>query len=418
MRRSTKILLPALAALILAGGPASAQVGVLDQPFRNDPFQPLLEGRWSFTHYLNVGADNNTLGVGDMVAIGYLASDFRPSDIFLIAGLVPVDEGVRVGSQNRTAATLTFPAGRFLTFGITGGVRAIAEGQVPDDVAALVRDGMVGDVVTVDLTHLGGEAFVFGEGGLNGLLKLPLVPTPMGDLTLLAGAGGRYIQAISHSRVGFSGDDGDAISTFTLTQQGVTTELNIASPLAEDVLAEGGSGFAFDLMAGAAIGHRAQLRLAVTDLGSAQVNVGRRAVTTILMDDVSFVDMSSTADSLATTDTLAAVTRDVALPTTFRVDATFRPLNAIGLGVRLAAPVGDGPSLEPLAQAGLELRPFRVLPLRAGILGGGDFGTGFFGGFGIDARTLRFDLEVASSGGPAVSEMRGVSLRTGLALRF
>jgi hypothetical protein len=418
MRPFTKILLPALAALVVAAAPAAAQVGVLDQPFRNDPFQPLLEGRWSFTHYLNVGADNNTLGVGDMVAIGYLASDFRPSDIFLIAGLVPVDEGVRVGSQNRTAATLTFPAGRLLTFGITGGVRAIAEGQVPDDVAALVREGMVGDVVTVDLTHLGGEAFVFAEGGLHGLFKLPLVPTPMGDLTLLAGVGGRYIQAISHSRVGFAGDEGDAISTFTLTRQGVTTELNIASPLAEDVLAEGGSGFAFDLMAGAAIGHRAQLRLALTDLGSAQVNVGRRAVTTIIMEDVSFVDMSSTADSLATTDTLAAVTRDVALPTTVRVDGTFRPLNAIGLGFRIAAPVGDGPSLEPLAQAGLELRPFRVLPLRAGILGGGDFGTGFFGGFGIDARTLRFDLEVASSGGPAISEMRGVSLRTGLALRF
>lgn len=418
MRRFTKILLPALAALTLVAAPAAAQVGVLDQPFRNDPFQPLLEGRWSFTNYVNVGADNNTLGVGDMVALGYLASDFRASDIFLVAGLVPVGEGVRVGSQNRTAVALTFPTGRLLTWGLMGGVRAIAEGQVPDDVTALVRDGMVGDVVTVNLTQLGGEAFVFAEGGLNGVLKLPLLPTPLGDVTLLAGAGGRYIQALSHSRVGFAGDEGDAISTFTLSRKGVTTELNIASPLAEDVLAEGGSGFAFDLMAGAALGHRAQLRLAITDLGSAQVNVGRRAVTTIIMDEVSFVEMSSTADSLATTDTLAAMTREVALPTTLRLDATFRPLNAVGLGFRIAAPVGDGPSLEPLAQVGLELRPFRVLPLRVGVLGGGDFGTGFFGGIGLDARTLRFDLEVASSGGPAVSEMRGVALRTGLALRF
>lgn len=416
IRRLTLLLTPVLA--LLFGSSAAAQVGVLDQPYRNDPFQPLLDGRWSVTHHLSVGADNNTLGVGDIVAIGYLADDFRPSDIFLVAGLVPVDEGGRVGTQNRTGITVGFPVGRYVTLGVVAGGRVLGTGQVPDNVTALIRDGVTGDEITVDLTELGGEVFGYAEGGLSGVVDYPLLRTPFGELQLMGGAGVRYVRSVSHLRVGFSGDSGEETSTVTLTRSGVSTTLNMAAPLGEDIMADGGSGVAMDIMAGVAVGPTAQLRLAVTDLGSADVMVDRRQVTTITMDEVSFVDLSSTADSVSVTDTVAGLTRSVPLPTTFRADATYRPLKLIGFGARLAVPLKeDALSLEPLVQAGVELRPLAMLPLRAGVTAG-DFGAGFFAGFGLDTRTVGFDLEVASSGGPTLADVRGVAFRSALSLTF
>jgi len=415
-RRSA--LLGAVLALMVAV-PAAAQVGVLDQPYRNDPFQPLLRGGWSFTHYLSLGAENNTLGVGDMVALGYLVDDLKPTDLFLVAGLVPAGEGVRLGSQDRTAITITFPVGDYVTLGITGGGRMLASGQVPDNVAALVRDGVVGDEITVDLTEMGGQAFGYAEVGGSGVVDIPLLPTPFGLLRIHAGAGARFVRSLSHVRFGFAGDTGEQTSTVTLSRIGVSTALNLATPIGEEIMADGGTGMAYDLMAGASLGQFAQLRLSVTDIGSAEVMVGQREVRTITMDEVSFLDLGDSTQVETLTDTVMAETRSVSLPTTFRVDASVRPIPMVGVGLRLAVPTDkDAPVLEPLVQAGVELRLADALPLRAGITGGGDFGVGFFGGFGIDTGGFGFDLELASAGGPALADIRGVSFRSALAIRF
>jgi hypothetical protein len=266
---------------------------------------------------------------------------------------------------------------------------------------------------------MGGELFGYAEGGVSGVVDIPLLPTPFGRLRLHAGAGGRYVHAVSHVRFGFSGDSGEETSSVTLTRTGVSTQLNLATPIGEEVLAESGSGMAFDLMAGASIGEMAQLRLAVTDLGSVDVTVGQREVRTITMDEVSFLDLGSTADSVVVTDTVSAELRTIDLPTTFRADASFRPIPLVGLGVRLAVPmVEDAPALEPMVQAGVELRLVDALPIRAGVTGGGDYGAGFFGGFGIDTGGFGFDLELASAGGPALADIRGVAFRSALAIRF
>lgn len=417
IRRHALLLAPVLA--LLLGGTATAQVGALDQPFRNDPFQPLLRGGWSFTHYLGVGAENNTLGIGDVVALYYIQDDFRPTDIFLVAGLVPAGEGIRFGTHDRTGITMTFPVGRYVTLGLLGGVRVLGSGQVPDDIAALIRDGNSGDEVTVNLTELGGEAFAYAEGGLSGVADVPLLPTPFGELRLLAGAGARYVHSLSHVRMGFAGDTGEDSSTFVLTRTGISTSLNMAAPLGEEFLSEGGGGIAVDIMAGAALGEMAQLRLSVTDIGSADVTVAERGITSIVMNDVSFLELGSAADTVIATDTLPGEIRSVALPTTFRADATFRPIRMVGLGVRLAVPLNEGaPILEPLYQAGVELRLLRPLPVRLGITGGGDFGTGLFAGFGLDTRAVGFDLEVGSAGGPVLADIRGLSFRSALSIRF
>lgn len=412
-------LLSAMALALVVAAPAAAQVGVMDQPFRNDLFQPLLSGRWSITHYLSADVANNTLGVGDMVALSLIAEDFRPSDIFLVAGLVPAGEGVKLGTQERTGLMVAFPVGPYLTLGVTGGGRVLGYGHVPDDVAALVRDGITGEEITVDLTEMGGEVFGYAEAGGSILARIPLLRTPFGDLELLGGGGARYVRSVSHVRVGFAGDDGDQTSTFTLTRTGVSTSLNLTAPLGEEVLAESGGGIAADLMVGAALGHMAQLRLSVTDLGSADALVGERAVTTVTIEDASFVDFGSATDSAAVTDTLPGGTRTVPLPTTLRADATFRPLDLVGVGVRVAIPMNeDAIALEPLFQAAVELRPLRALPLRAGVTGGGDFGTGYFAGLGLDTRVIGFDLELATSGGPALASIRGVGFRSALSIRF
>ncbi len=416
MRRS---LLAGAILTLLGAAPAVAQVGVLDQPYRNDPFQPLLGGGWSFTHHLALGVENNTLGIGDMVALGYIAGDPRPTDLFLVAGLVPAGDGVRLGTQDRTGITITFPVSKHLTLGLVSNGRVFGSGQVPDNVAALARDGVTGDEITVDLTEMGGELFGYAEAGVNGLVDVPLLPTPFGLLRIRAGAGARYVHALSHVRFGFSGDSGEDTSLVTLNRIGVSTQLNLASPIGEELLAESGSGTAFDVMVGATVGEMAQLRLAITDLGSVDVTVGQREVRTITMDEVSFLDLGSTADSVAVTDTVAAQLRTIDLPATFRADASFRPIPLVGLGLRLAVPmVEDAPALEPVVQAGVELRLVDALPLRAGVTGGGDFGAGFFGGFGIDAGGFGFDLEVASTGGPALADIRGVAFRSALAIRF
>lgn len=435
MIRHKAVLLAVLA--LLVGGPAVAQVGVLDQPYRNDLFQPLLSGRFSFTHYLSAGADNNTLAVGDLVALGILAEaslgtdipgigptggpsgedGFRPTDLFLLAGLVPAGEGIRLGTHDRTGLVVTVPTGPLVTVGLMGGVRLLGSGQIPDDLAALARDGVAGDSITVNLTEMGGEMFGYAEMGANALLNLEVLPTPFGDISVLAGAGARYVRGLAHLRFGFAGDSGEETSTFTVARTGVSTDLHMSTPIGEEVLAEGGGGVAMDVMVGATLGHRAQLRLAVTDLGTAEVTVGQRQVTSMELNDVSFLELGG--DSASVTDTLASATRSIALPTTFRADATFRPINMIGIGARIALPMDSAAfAFEPLYQVGLELRLLPALPLRAGMLGGGEFGTGYFAGFGLDTRVFGFELEMASSGGPAVADIRGVSLRSALSLRF
>jgi len=224
---------------------------------------------------------------------------------------------------------------------------------------------------------------------------------------------------VSHVRFGFAGDTGEETSSVTLSRIGVSTNLNLASPIGEEVLAEGGTGMAFDVMAGATLGEMAQLRLAITDLGSSEVMVGQRELRTITMDEVSFLELGDSTQSDVVTDTVPAEIRSVDLPTTFRADASFRPIPLVGVGLRLAVPMNEGaPALEPVVQAGVELRLVDALPIRAGVTGGGDFGTGFFAGFGIDTGGFGFDLELGSAGGPALADIRGVTFRSALAIRF
>lgn len=440
MRHYTKILTGVLACLLVSAGPVLAQVGVLDQPYRNDPFQPLLEGRWSITGFTDLGASNNTLGVGDVMSVMILTDssqtpDFGVGDMFLIAGLIPAGEGVTVASQNRMAAALTFPVGKYVTLGLNGGARLFAEAVVPDDISKLVRDGIEGEEINVNLTDLGGETFAYGEAGLSALANIPLLPTPFGRLHLLAGAGARYIHGITHMRIGFAGDEGEGVSTFTMGRNGVSGEFNITRPLMDTLDASyplppaeafGGTGTAFDVMAGAAIGHMAQVRLAITDMGSATVNTGPRTLSTVVLEDRSLVEFAQMfgdstpewVDSVSTTQELPADEREITLPTTFRMDASIRPLDLIGFGLRIAAPMTDRPAYEPMVQAATELRLIRFLPLRAGVTGGGQFNTGYFGGIGIDSRVLRWDMEVASSGGPQVADLSGISFRTSMSIRF
>ena len=79
---------------------------------------------------------------------------------------------------------------------------------------------------------------------------------------------------------------------------------------------------------------------------------------------------------------------------------------------------GPTQSINPRFAGGIEYKPWKFLPLRAGMAFGGGQGAVFSTGFGLHYHPYEFDLGMANCGSPLPSHSSGARLAMGMALRF
>jgi len=77
-----------------------------------------------------------------------------------------------------------------------------------------------------------------------------------------------------------------------------------------------------------------------------------------------------------------------------------------------------GLGLNPRLAAGVEYRPIKQLPLRAGMAMGGNQGAIYSFGFGAHFGPFNFDLGMSNSGSPIPSHTKGAQLSVGMGLYF
>ncbi len=77
-----------------------------------------------------------------------------------------------------------------------------------------------------------------------------------------------------------------------------------------------------------------------------------------------------------------------------------------------------GLGLNPRIAAGVEYRPIKQLPLRAGMAMGGNQGAIYSFGFGAHFGPFNFDLGMSNSGSPIPSHTKGAQLSVGMGLYF
>lgn len=406
----------AAAALLGFQSTAAAQdSGVFDQPFQTNPFQPMLADRATVQWNFSAGLSNNTFGVGDLWAVGQIADDFSFTDIFLIGGLVPEGEGVKLASRGATrldVAILPLPMGRL---GLSLGGNALAEGTVPDEVAGILRDGLSGSSIDVDFSGLGGTMLAYADVGVLGLFDLPigLLPLP-GDVRVRVGGGFHYLHSGGYADFGFDGADGEQTSRFGISHDGVDAEINAAVPID---LATTGTGYAIDLFAAANMGERIYVGALLKNLGQLNITQEEQGVAQLTITDASFGDFFAELDSLVT-DTVAGGERQVTLPGVVRLEGSFMVSPMLRVGAALEGPLGDDFQLSSPLMARVELRPLSFLPIRVGGSLGGTYGGTYQAGLGLDFNYLRWDLELVSQGGPQIADMRGLTIASGFALRF
>ncbi|MBI4410575.1 MAG: hypothetical protein HY561_12755, partial [Gemmatimonadetes bacterium] len=414
MRLARRLL--AAGMLLGAAAPAAAQQGgIFQQPYQRNPFALLLDGGVSVTGSFNFELSNNTLEVGDLWAINEIVSadddslNLRPSDLFLIGGLVPEGEGVELMSRGQLQLNVTFPT-RVGTFGLTFGGYGHAESIVPDEVAKLVREGFEGDTFTVDLTELGATTIAFGDVGALGLFDLPLdVPA----LRLRVGLGMHYLYGIGYNRVRFNGDAGElGTSGISVSHEGLDADLLISMPT--EAVEPGGSGFAADFFASLDVGERINVSALVARVGSIRATRGEREVRRLVLRDTTVAGFLEALDSLDTTscdgagpttpclDTIPASTEEIALPGLLRFEASYRLHRMVAAGLVFEQMLGYGFTVDPVASGltGLvEFRPLGFLPIRVGGTLENGFEAGFQFGGGLLLGPVHLDCEFASRGG-------------------
>jgi hypothetical protein len=370
--------------------------------FRHDPFRHAMIPHWGFVVAAGATGENNSLNFADVRALIYLQDQdsLLPSDVLNAINLIPQGLGLKGVAQGEGGLYLGGPFGGHFGLGMSLQGRGYGAFNLDDDFVALLRDG-TGSRQSFALGSSKGAGLATAEGGAHAVLRFGPLGSEDG-VHLNLGVGGRYIKPVFFARAGSTVTSGDEIR---VTNDSIIVDVEVqwahtGSPDLDSVLnAEAGiatdfllrltwptSGFALEAMV-ANIG-----KLTLHDV---EVETRRLQVRTSNIGDV--------ADSLDTSDSLAVVdTTDlqVTLPRIVRFMASAWANRFLQVDISTTLPVkGDFES--PLAvDIGTTWRLIRVLPLRAGVvIGGGQKGVGFTGGFAIEGRNSFLQVFGQSLGG-------------------
>jgi hypothetical protein len=369
--------------------------------FRVDPFRHAMIPHWGFVFSGGATGENNTLNLADARAAIYLANkdSLLAGDVLDILGLIPDGKGLKGSALGEGGFYLGGPFGSHFSLGLSAQGRGYGSFQLDDNFVALLRDGN-GARQDFTLGNSKGAGLLTAEGGAHAVLRFG----PMGSedgVNVNLGFGARYIRPVFFGRAistvangGFIRITGDSIRANIGVELAHTPEpmdstlKNGKSSMAGDFLLRltwPTSGFALEAM--------------VANLGNVTVHFVETERKSFTVATTNFQEVKDSLDVFDSTSVKDTSDIQLKLPRIVRFTASSWANRILQIDVSATLPVhGDFES--PLAvDVGTTWRFIRTIPLRAGVVLGGDQGIGFTGGLAIEGRNMFLQVMGQSLGG-------------------
>ena len=408
-----KRLLLAFAVLALGAGAAQAQT-VPDSSqaakvqaayrrtptFRLDPFRQAMIPHWGFVFSAGALGENNTLNLADARAAIYLANkdSLGMGDALNILDLIPDGKGLRGSASGEGGFSLGGPFGSHFNLALSAQGRGYGFFQLDDNLVALLRDGNASRP-QFSVGNSKGAALATAEAGAHAVLRFGPLGSEDG-VNLSLGFGARYIRPLAFAQVTTT-----ATNSGVIVATGDSIYANVGVVLAHtpsiDSTMKGKAGLAGDFLVRLTWPTQGfALEAMVANLGHVTIH---HVVTDTYQFNVNTTKLTVVRDSI---DSLRArgskkdtVDVRLTLPRIVRFTASAWANRILQLDVSATLPV-HGDFEQPLAvDLGTTWRFVRTIPLRAGIVLGGDQGLGFTGGLAIEGRNMYWQFMGESLGG-------------------
>ena len=424
LRIALASLLVATASLTAQAVPEGSQAAKVDRgyrrtpTFRLDPFRHAMIPHWGLVFSAGATAENNTLSFADVSALIYLkcgpvtgnrlfeafTGDACPGpdslltgDMLDALGLIPQGSGLKVDGGGEGGVYLGGPFGGHLSLGLSLQGRGYAAGHLDDSFVALARDGN-GALQDFSLGTSRGTALATAELGAHTVLRFSSLGSEDGpDLSL--GFGGRYIRPVFLVRAFSTLNNG---GTIRITGDTIAANVGVRIEQTDSAInpTSGKGSIAGDFLVRLSWPTSGfALEALVANLGKVTVTgVGIRS-DTLQIATTTITDVGDALDSFNLDS--AKITQDVqvTLPRIVRFTASAWANRFLQLDVSATMPV-TGDFASPLAvDVGTTWRLIRTIPLRAGVVLGGNQGIGFTGALAIEGRNMFFQVMGQSLGG-------------------
>jgi hypothetical protein len=397
--------LPLAGSLAAQAVPEGSQAARVDPAYRRtptfrlDPFRHAVIPHWGFVFSAGAFGENNTLNLADGRAILYLQGkdSLLAGDVLDILGLIPDGKGLKGSGLGEGGLYLGGPFGGHFSLGLSAQGRGYGSFQLDDNFVALLRDGN-GARQAFSLGNSKGAGLITAEGGAHAVLRFGPVGSEDGVHVNL-GFGARYIRPMAFARARSTAANGGVIRI-----TGDSVVANIAVEFAHtpdpDSTLRGKASVAGDFLlrltwptSGFA------LEAMVANIGTVTVHRVETESKSFKVQTTSFNEVKDSLDSFDRTSVKTTGDLKVTLPRIVRFTASAWANRILQVDASATLPVhGDFDS--PLAvDLGTTWRLIRTLPLRAGIVLGGDQGIGFTGGLAVEGRNLYLQFMGQSLGG-------------------
>ncbi len=401
------VLLPLAAPLAAQAVPDGSQASKVDAgyrrtpTFRVDPFRHAMIPHWGFVFSGGGLGENNTLNLADVRAAIYLADkdSLLVGNVLDILGLIPEGKGLKGSGLGEGGFYLGGPFGSHFSLGLSAQARGYGSFQLDDNFVALLRDGN-GARQDFTLGNSKGAALATAEGGAHAVLRFGPLGSEDG-VNLNLGFGARYIRPVAFVRAnstiangGYIRITADSIAASLGVQLAKTPEpwdstfKHGKASLAGDFLVRltwPTSGFALEAM--------------VANIGNVTVHYVETESKSLNIRTTNYQEIKDSLDVFDSTSVKDTTDLKVKLPRIVRFTASSWANRILQIDVSATMPV-HGDFEAPLSvDLGTTWRFIRTMPLRAGVVLGGDQGIGFTGGLAIEGRNMFLQIMGQSLGG-------------------
>lgn len=360
-----------------------------------DPFRYVAVPRSGLAVFGQAAARNNALNLDDVGALIFLSDrdSLRVADAMDALGLVPAGVGLEGAGEGSGGVHLGWRARPRLTVGLSARAHAYGAFQLDDDAVALLRDGN-GARSEFSLGRTRGTLLGVVEVGVHGVLRVRRreAAGPVVDV----GAGLRHVSPAYLVRTrtllengGVVRITGDSVRASVLLETGETPD---AFPGGSGVLADG-------LIRAVWPEDRFALEAMLLNVGGVSVEGVERRRLSLELATTRLDTVVETVDALAleVRDT-TSVSADP--PAVLALTVSTSRLPGFQLDARLTAPLaGEFERPPPEMELLGTLRPFRWLPVWAGVGVGGHRGVGYTAGAGVEKRRFFVRTSFSTFGG-------------------
>ncbi len=369
--------------------------------FRVDPFRHAMIPHWGFVFSGGATGENNTLNIADARAAIYLADkdSLLAGDVLDILGLIPDGKGLKGSALGEGGFYLGGPFGSHFSLGLSAQGRAYGGFQLDDNFVALLRDGN-GARQDFSLGNSKGAALGTAEGGAHAVLRFGPLGSEDG-VNLNVGLGARYLRPIAFARARSTIANGGVIRvTGDSVVANIGVELAHTPEPMDSTFKQGKASMAGDFLvrltwptSGFA------LEAMVANVGNVTVHFVETERKNFRVATTNFQEVKDSLDVFDSTSVKDTTDLKIKLPRIVRFTASAWANRFLQLDVSATMPVhGDFES--PLSvDLGTTWRFIRTIPLRAGLVLGGDQGIGFTGGLAIEGRNMFLQVMGQSLGG-------------------